>query len=87
MYIVGMMLWARRRKVGEDSEEVVVSTTSDKTTMESKVAAQHGLNNLHELVKTTNITILKIQSILVSRAPKVLRLLTLPSGKFQKKCF
>ena len=74
MFGVGMMHWARRRKVGEDSEEVVVSTASDKTTMESIVAAQHGLKNLHELIKTTNIAILKIQSILVSRAPKVLYL-------------
>ncbi|KAG1333930.1 hypothetical protein COCNU_03G000490 [Cocos nucifera] len=67
---VGMMLWARRKRMGEKCNEVVVSTSSDKTTMESIVAAQHSLKNLHELIKTVNITILKIWSIIVSKAPK-----------------
>lgn len=70
------MLWARRRRVKDKSQEVVVSTASDKTAMESLVAAQYSLKNVDELVKKTNITILKIQSILVSRAPKVLCLIT-----------
>lgn len=72
------MVWARQRKIADASGEVVVSTASDKTTMESIVAAQHSLKNVHELVKIINITILKIESILVSRAPKVSCLIYLP---------
>ncbi|ONK68871.1 uncharacterized protein A4U43_C05F16910 [Asparagus officinalis] len=67
---VGMMMWARHQKVGKLPAVVLVSTASDKTTMESLVAAQHSLKNLHEMVKKTNIAILKCQSIVVSRAPK-----------------
>ncbi|KAJ8492566.1 hypothetical protein OPV22_014287 [Ensete ventricosum] len=70
MLVVGTMLWARRNRIGERHKEIVVSTTSDKTTMESIVAAQHSLKNLHEIVKTTNITILRIWSILIGKSPK-----------------
>lgn len=71
MLVVGTMLWARRNRIGERHKEIVVSTSSDKTTMESIVAAQHGLKNLHEIVKTTNIAILRIWSILIGKSPKV----------------
>ncbi|CAL9117014.1 uncharacterized protein LOC135581368 isoform X1 [Musa acuminata AAA Group] len=70
MLVVGTMLWARRNRIGERHKEIVVSTSSDKTTMESIVAAQHSLKNLHEIVKTTNIAILRIWSILIGKSPK-----------------
>ncbi|KAI0524804.1 hypothetical protein KFK09_004190 [Dendrobium nobile] len=70
LFVVGMMLWARHKRLGELSEEVVVSPPSDKTTVESIVSAQYGLQNFDEMVKTINITILKIKSIFVSKTPK-----------------
>ncbi|OAY82308.1 hypothetical protein ACMD2_06244 [Ananas comosus] len=66
----GVMLWARWKRIGERCGEMVVDTSTDKTTMESIVEAQHGLKNLQELVKKANITILKLWSVMVSRAPK-----------------
>lgn len=68
----GVMLWARWKRIGERCGEMVVDTSTDKTTMESIVEAQHSLKNLQELVKKANITILKLWSVMVSRAPKVL---------------
>ncbi|KAK8959437.1 hypothetical protein KSP40_PGU017929 [Platanthera guangdongensis] len=70
MLVIGTMIWARRNGIGKVPEEVVVSPPSDKTTVESIVAAQCGLKNFDAMVKTVNITILKIKSILVSKAPK-----------------
>ncbi|XP_068636255.1 uncharacterized protein [Aristolochia californica] len=68
--IVAMMLWARYRGLSDKCTQVKIDTSSDKTTMESIVDAQHGLKSFHSLVRTTNITILKIQSLLMSKAPK-----------------
>ncbi|KAJ0981714.1 hypothetical protein J5N97_009969, partial [Dioscorea zingiberensis] len=76
--LVGMMLWARREKISHKPPEIVVSTSSDKTTMESVVAAQHSLRSVHEMVKTVNITILKIRSILEFRAPRQANQVMLP---------
>ncbi|KAK1295906.1 hypothetical protein QJS10_CPB15g02154 [Acorus calamus] len=56
--------------MAEKCKEIVVSTSSEQTTMESIVSAQHGLNNFHAAVQKANIAILKIWSIVVSRAPK-----------------
>ncbi|XP_074580392.1 uncharacterized protein LOC141836766 [Curcuma longa] len=70
LLIVAAILWARVNGIGERCREMVVNTTSDQTMMESIVAAQHSLNNLHELVKKTNITILRIFSIIIGKAPK-----------------
>ncbi|XP_072978800.1 uncharacterized protein [Typha angustifolia] len=67
---VGIMLWARWRKMGNKWSEVVIDTSSDKTTMENIVTAQHSLKYLNSLVKTVNVTILKLWAIMVSRAPK-----------------
>ncbi|KAK1297297.1 hypothetical protein QJS10_CPB15g02142 [Acorus calamus] len=64
------MLRARHKKMAEKCNEIVVSTSSEQTTMESIVSAQHGLNNFHAAVQKANIAILKIWSIVVSRAPK-----------------
>lgn len=72
LLIVAAILWARVNRMGERCREIVVNTTSDQTMMESIVAAEHSLNNLHELVKKTNIMILRIFSIIIGKAPKVL---------------
>ncbi|XP_052199501.1 uncharacterized protein LOC127806321 [Diospyros lotus] len=70
LWVVGKMLWARKERIGEKCNKVVVCTATDQTTMESIVSAQYGLNTVHALVQWTNISILKIWSIFVSRAPK-----------------
>ncbi|XP_042386721.1 uncharacterized protein LOC121978444 [Zingiber officinale] len=70
LLIVAAILWARVNRIGERCREIVVNTTSDQTMMESIVAAEHSLNNLHELVKKTNIMILRIFSIIIGKAPK-----------------
>ncbi|KAF8393956.1 hypothetical protein HHK36_020158 [Tetracentron sinense] len=69
VWVVVKMLWARY-KMTDKSTEIVVSTGSDQTTIESIVSAQHGLKTIQDMVQTANITILKIRSIFVSKAPK-----------------
>uniref|UniRef100_A0A7N0RB07 Uncharacterized protein n=2 Tax=Kalanchoe fedtschenkoi TaxID=63787 RepID=A0A7N0RB07_KALFE len=70
LWLVWEMIKARREKVVEKCPEIVVSTASDQSTMESIVSAQRGLQTVHDLLQTVNITILKMRSIYVSRAPK-----------------
>ncbi|XP_058086980.1 uncharacterized protein LOC131234037 isoform X2 [Magnolia sinica] len=67
---VGTMLWARHRRIKDRCTEIVVYTSSDQSTVESIVSAHHGLKRFKEIARMTNITILKIHSILVSKAPK-----------------
>ncbi|KAJ0872579.1 hypothetical protein HanRHA438_Chr11g0525471 [Helianthus annuus] len=69
MWVVTMMIWARRHGVGKKTK-FVVCTASDQTTMESIVSAQHGLNTVYNIMQLANIAILKIWSILLSNAPK-----------------
>lgn len=71
MWLVYKMIQARQEKIVDKCHEIVVSTASDQSTMESIVAAQHGLQTIHDIMQMVNITILKIKSIFVSRAPKV----------------
>ncbi|XP_059316945.1 uncharacterized protein LOC132067667 isoform X1 [Lycium ferocissimum] len=68
--IVGTMIWARRRRIPDKVHRIVVYTGSDQTTMESIVSAQQGLRSVYDLIQTMNIIILKIWSVLVSKAPK-----------------
>ncbi|OIT38642.1 PREDICTED: uncharacterized protein LOC109239154 [Nicotiana attenuata] len=68
--IVATMVWARRRRIPDKVHRIVVYTGSDQTTMESIVSAQQGLRSVYDLIQTMNIVILKIWSILVSKAPK-----------------
>ncbi|KAL6560150.1 hypothetical protein OROHE_006388 [Orobanche hederae] len=70
LWVVGKMMWARRARISEKHNKVVVRTGSDQTAMESIVSAQHGLRTAHEMLRETNIALLKIWSIMVSRAPK-----------------
>ena len=65
------MLRARQENVRDKHNKIVVSKASDQTTIESIVSAQHGFITVQDIVKTANIAILKIQSILVSRTNKV----------------
>ncbi|KAM0853009.1 hypothetical protein ACQ4PT_051377 [Festuca glaucescens] len=67
---VSAMFWARQRKIGEVCSEVMIDTSSDKTTMESIVEAQHNMKKVHEYVKTANIVILRLWSIVLARSPK-----------------
>ncbi|XP_047083619.1 uncharacterized protein LOC124694708 [Lolium rigidum] len=67
---VSAMFWARQRKIGEICSEVIIDTSSDKTTMESIVEAQHNMKKVHEYVKTANIVILRLWSIVLARSPK-----------------
>ncbi|WCJ43582.1 hypothetical protein M5689_024314 [Euphorbia peplus] len=77
--IAGFLLWTAwkmlRARLGRDGaekcDEIVVCTSSgQKSTVESIVSAQFGLKTLHEVMQVTNIAILKIWSIMCSRAPK-----------------
>lgn len=69
---VGKMLSARheKRREREKNEKIVVCTASDQTAVESIVSAQHGLKTVQAMVQTANISLLRIQSILMSRAEK-----------------
>ncbi|CAK8575959.1 unnamed protein product [Lathyrus sativus] len=53
---------------------------SDKSTMDSVVSAQHGLYTVHELMQIANITMLKIWSILISKADKHARTVMVEMG-------
>lgn len=66
------MIEARRKRIKDRCTEIVISSASDQTTMESIVSAQHGLQTVHQVVQTANIALLKIWSILISKAHKVL---------------
>ncbi|OVA00886.1 Protein of unknown function DUF639 [Macleaya cordata] len=67
---VAIMLTARFERKRDQCNEIVVCTASDQTAVESIVSAQQGLKTVQSMVQMANITILKIQSILLSRAPK-----------------
>ncbi|ERM93577.1 hypothetical protein AMTR_s00004p00112920 [Amborella trichopoda] len=70
VWMVGLMLWVRRKRVRDKCKEIVICTSSDQTPMESIVSAQHALHQFYNIVQTTNIAILKSRSIFESRAPK-----------------
>ncbi|GMP98339.1 hypothetical protein CsSME_00046270 [Camellia sinensis var. sinensis] len=70
LWMVAKMVQARLQGIRNKYNKIVLSTASDKTTMESIVSAQHGLKTAQDIVQMANISILKIWSILVSKAPK-----------------
>ncbi|KAL6645206.1 hypothetical protein ACP70R_016814 [Stipagrostis hirtigluma subsp. patula] len=70
MLAVGVMVWARQRKIGKICSEVTIDTSSDKTTMESIVEAQQSLKKVHEYIKTANVVILRLWSIALAKSPK-----------------
>ncbi|XWS64886.1 hypothetical protein CRYUN_Cryun05aG0042700 [Craigia yunnanensis] len=72
LLLVGKMIRARQERLKDKQKEIVVCTASDQTaTMrENIVAAQYGFMTIREIIQETNVTILKLHSILVSRAHK-----------------
>ncbi|XP_031254166.1 uncharacterized protein LOC116112118 [Pistacia vera] len=70
LYVVAKMIRARRERLPEKCNEIVVCTASDQTTMDSIVSAQYGFLTVQEMLQAANITILKIWSILISKARK-----------------
>ena len=81
------MILARFGGSQDKCNEVVVCSGSDqKTTMESIVAAQFGLKNIHEMMQLSNISILKILSIIHAKARKVF-LGPIPDSTFLKAIF
>ena len=49
------MIQARQKKINDKCKEIVVSSASDQTTMESIVSAQHGLQTINQVVQIANI--------------------------------
>nr|XP_017250670.1 PREDICTED: uncharacterized protein LOC108221292 [Daucus carota subsp. sativus] len=70
LWMVGKMIQARRNRMGEKYDKLVVCTASDKSAVESVVSAQHGLLTASEMLRLANISILKAWSIFFSKAPK-----------------
>ncbi|XP_042939907.1 uncharacterized protein LOC122275044 isoform X3 [Carya illinoinensis] len=68
LWVVAKMLQARRKRINERCNEIVVCTASDQTTIESIVSAQHGLQTVHQLLRKANIAVLKLWSIFISKA-------------------
>ncbi|KAH9784590.1 ArgH [Citrus sinensis] len=68
--IVVKMLQARKKRLTDKCNEIVVCTASDQSTVESIVSAQYSLITIHEMLQAANIMILKIWSILISKARK-----------------
>ncbi|KAJ6384118.1 hypothetical protein OIU78_027431 [Salix suchowensis] len=70
-WLVLKMILSRLGRSQDKCNEVVVCSGSDqKITMESIVAAQFGLKNIHEMMQLSNISILKILSIIHAKARK-----------------
>lgn len=73
------MFRARLQRLDTKCNEIVVCTASDQSTMESIVSAQHGMQTVHEMVQTANVSLMKLWSIFISKARKVF---TVPSYTF-----
>ncbi|XP_041026191.1 uncharacterized protein LOC121266443 [Juglans microcarpa x Juglans regia] len=67
LWVVAKMFQARRKRINERCNEIVVCTASDQTTIESIVSAQHGLQTVHQLLRKANIAVLKLWSIFISK--------------------
>ncbi|AES80902.2 DUF639 family protein [Medicago truncatula] len=73
VWVIIKMLKAREKRLNEKCNEIVINRSnmaSDKSTMDSIVSAQHGLYTVHEMMQIANIAMLKIWSILISKADK-----------------
>ncbi|XP_030516311.1 uncharacterized protein LOC115729814 [Rhodamnia argentea] len=69
-WLVLKMLHVRKERKEYRREEIVVCTASDKSTMESIVSAQRGLQTVHDMVQKVNIALLKLWSIFLWRSRK-----------------
>ncbi|KAK4282102.1 hypothetical protein QN277_013517 [Acacia crassicarpa] len=70
IWVIVKMMEVRHERISEKWNELVINTASDQSTMESIVSAQQGLNTVREMMQIANVTILKIWSILISKAQK-----------------
>ncbi|OMO67879.1 hypothetical protein CCACVL1_20235 [Corchorus capsularis] len=72
LLVVAKMIRARQEGLKDKHKEILVCTASEQTTStrENIVSAQHGFLTVRELIKQANVTLLKLHSILVSRAYK-----------------
>ncbi|TYI57279.1 hypothetical protein E1A91_D11G269300v1 [Gossypium mustelinum] len=72
LLVVANMIRARQERLKDKQKEIVVCTGSDHTpsTRENIVSAQYGFLTVREIIKEANVTILKLHSVLVSRAHK-----------------
>ncbi|XP_054787114.1 uncharacterized protein LOC129293267 [Prosopis cineraria] len=70
IWVITKMMEARHKRLNEKCDELVISTASEQSTMESIVSAQQGLNTAREVMQIANVTILKIWSIFISKAHK-----------------
>ncbi|KAK8589822.1 hypothetical protein V6N12_024213 [Hibiscus sabdariffa] len=72
LLVVANMTRARQERLKDRQKEIVVYTGSDHnaSTRENIVSAQHRFFILREMIKEANVTILKLHSVLVSRAHK-----------------
>ncbi|CAJ1920231.1 unnamed protein product [Sphenostylis stenocarpa] len=83
IWAIKKMVQARKNKIYEKCNEIVISRSnmaSDQSTMESIVSAQQGLYTVHEMMQIANIAMLKIWSILISKAEKHANLVMLAMG-------
>lgn len=72
VWVVAKMIRARQERIDEECKELVVYTASEQTTVENIVSAQQGVQTVHEMVKKANVSLLKLWSIFISKAHKVL---------------
>ncbi|CAB4285861.1 unnamed protein product [Prunus armeniaca] len=70
LWLVAKMFRARLQRLDTKCNEIVVCTASDQSTMESIVSAQHGMQTVHEMVQTANVSLMKLWSIFISKAHK-----------------
>ncbi|ESW33977.1 hypothetical protein PHAVU_001G114200 [Phaseolus vulgaris] len=83
IWAIRKMIEARKNKTYEKCNEIVISRSSmssDQSTMESIVSAQQGLYTVHEMMQIANIAMLKIWSILISKADKHAKLVMVAMG-------
>ncbi|XVE90208.1 hypothetical protein DITRI_Ditri20bG0060600 [Diplodiscus trichospermus] len=72
LLLVAKMIRARQERLKDKQKEIVVCTASDQsaTPRENIVSAQYGFMTIRDIIQEANVTILKLHSILVSRAHK-----------------
>ncbi|KAK9031956.1 hypothetical protein V6N11_056241 [Hibiscus sabdariffa] len=70
--LVAKMIQARQERLKDKQKEITVCTASEPTasTRENIVSAQYGFVTISQIINQANVTILKLHSILVSRAHK-----------------
>ncbi|KAK5813761.1 hypothetical protein PVK06_029212 [Gossypium arboreum] len=72
LVLVAKMIQARQEKLKDKQKEITVCTAFESTasTRENIVSAQYMYMTICQIIQQANVTILKLHSVLVSRAPK-----------------